>query len=345
MGCHSPVRSGGVLVSVESLSVLELLAACSRCGLSTEGDLLVLRRRLAEYQAHPSPSCPASCEEDDSRWWLGTAGAGWLRVPFSFVVGLPPLVVQHFLESRGFPRAVIELSVRDYFLDVAQEVWEELMVPVSGSFSPGPVEYFALLVRTSLSVLLGLSRTVQALFKESVCDGLPTGTTVTMFLRHCVAADMVDYVVQSHGSSGCVVRRTDGKVTRDFPAHGLVVPGAVVLARLAVAARLGALGNRLLLFLHQRFHCLLLRAFFRAVTWGVSLRSRRRSRRFLPPSRYPWCQGLRIGWQVTCRWLCSWMIAQSATRTRRNITHVRLVTCCSMTGCGCAVLIQRRRSI
>jgi hypothetical protein len=165
-----------------------------------------------------------------------------LRVPFSFVVGLPPLVVQHFLESRGFPRAVIELSVRDYFLDVAQEVWEELMVPVSGSFSPGPVEYFALLVRTSLSVLHGLSRTVQALFKESVCDGLPMGTTVTMFLRQCVAADMVDYVVQSHGSSGCVVRRTDGKVTRDFPAYGLVVPGAVVLVRLVVTARSGALG-------------------------------------------------------------------------------------------------------
>ena len=63
-----------------------------------------------------------------------------------------------------------------------------------------------------------------------------------MFLRHCVAADMVDYVVQSHGSSGCVVWRTDGKVTRDFPAHGLVVPGAVVLVRVAVAARSGALG-------------------------------------------------------------------------------------------------------
>ena len=222
--------------------MLELLAACSRCGLSKEGDRLVLRRRLAEYQAHPSPSGPASRAEEECRWWLGTAGAGWLRVPFSCVVSLPSLVVQQFLESRGFPRAVIELSVRDYFLDVAQQVWEELMVPVSGSFSPGPVEYFELLVRTSGSVLLGLSRTVQALFKESVCDGLPTGTTVTMFLRQCVAADMVDYVVQSHGSSGCVVRCTDGKVTRDFPAHGLVVPGAVVLVRLAVTARSGALG-------------------------------------------------------------------------------------------------------
>ena len=242
MECHSPVRSGGDLFSLEGLSVLELLAACSRCGLSTEGDRLVLRRRLAEYQAHPSPPGLASREEEECRWWLGTAGAGWLRVPFSFVVSLPSLVVQQFLESRGFPRAVIELSVRDHFLDVAQQVWEELMFPVSGSFFPGPVEYFELLVRTSGSVLLGLSRTVQALFKEAVCDGLPTGTTVTMFLRHCVAADMVNYVVQSHGSSGCVVWRTDGKVTRDFPTHGLVVPGAVVLVRVAVAARSGALG-------------------------------------------------------------------------------------------------------
>ena len=48
MECHSPVRSGGDLFSLEGLSVLELLAACSRCGLSTEGDRLVLRRRLAE---------------------------------------------------------------------------------------------------------------------------------------------------------------------------------------------------------------------------------------------------------------------------------------------------------
>ena len=56
--------------------MLESLAACSRCGLSTEGDQLVLRRRLAGYQAHPSPSGAGSREEAEHRWWLGTAGVG-----------------------------------------------------------------------------------------------------------------------------------------------------------------------------------------------------------------------------------------------------------------------------
>ena len=55
--------------------------------------------------------------------------------------------------------------------------------PCSLSFSPGPLEYFALLVRTSGPVLLGLSRTVQGLFRKSVSDVLPVGTTVTMFLH------------------------------------------------------------------------------------------------------------------------------------------------------------------
>jgi hypothetical protein len=195
---------------LEGLSMLELLAAWSRCDLSTEGDRLTLCRRLADYQAHPSPSS-AGFREEELRWWLVTAGAGWLRVPFSFVGRLPPLVMQQFLESRGFPRAVIELSARDYLSVFAQQVWDELMITVSVYFSPGSVDYFALLVRTSGSVLFGLSRTVHALFLEVVCDGLPLGTTITMFLCQCVAAEMVDYVVQSHDSQGGEVRRTDGR--------------------------------------------------------------------------------------------------------------------------------------
>ena len=47
--CHSPVRSDGDLVALEGLSLLELLAACSRYGVSKEGDQLVFRRRLADY--------------------------------------------------------------------------------------------------------------------------------------------------------------------------------------------------------------------------------------------------------------------------------------------------------
>ena len=93
--CHSPVRSGGDLVALEGLNLLELLAACSRYGVFKEGDQLVFRRRLADYQARPSPSCARSREEDERRRWLGTVGAEWLRVPFSFVEHLPVLVMQH----------------------------------------------------------------------------------------------------------------------------------------------------------------------------------------------------------------------------------------------------------
>ena len=145
--------------------------------------MIALRRCLAEYQAHPSPSGVGSYEEEERRWWLGTAGAGWLRVPFLFVQNLSALVMQPFLASRGFPRTVVEDSIRLYPLAVAQQIWGELMVLVSPSFSPGPLEYFALLVRTSGPVLLGLSRTVQGLFRKSVSDVLPVGTTVTMFLH------------------------------------------------------------------------------------------------------------------------------------------------------------------
>ena len=77
----------------------------------------------------------------------------------------------------------MEDSIRLYPLAVAQQIWGALMVPVSLSFSPGPLEYFALLVRTSSPVLLGLSRTVQGLFRKSVSDVLPVGTTATMFLH------------------------------------------------------------------------------------------------------------------------------------------------------------------
>jgi hypothetical protein len=38
--------------------------------------------------------------------------------------------------------------------------------PVSVSVSPGPLEYFSVLVRTSGSILFGLSRAVQALFRK-----------------------------------------------------------------------------------------------------------------------------------------------------------------------------------
>ena len=47
--------------------MFESLAACSRCGVSTEGDRLVLRWRLADYQAHSSPSGAASREEEEHR--------------------------------------------------------------------------------------------------------------------------------------------------------------------------------------------------------------------------------------------------------------------------------------
>ena len=64
--------------------------------------MIALRRHLAEYQAHPSPSGVGSYEKEERRWWLGTAGAGWLLVPFLFVQNLSTLVMQPFLESRGF---------------------------------------------------------------------------------------------------------------------------------------------------------------------------------------------------------------------------------------------------
>ena len=99
---HSPVRSVSDSVPFEGLSMLELLAACSRCGLCTEGGRIVLRRRLADYQAHPSPSGAGSREEAELRWWLGTAGAGWLCVPFSFVEHLTPLVLQQFWSPEAF---------------------------------------------------------------------------------------------------------------------------------------------------------------------------------------------------------------------------------------------------
>ena len=82
MDCQSPASSGRDSADLEGLSYLELITACSRCDLSTEGDVIAPRRRLAEYQAHPSPSGVGSYEEEERRWWLGTAGAGWLRVPF-----------------------------------------------------------------------------------------------------------------------------------------------------------------------------------------------------------------------------------------------------------------------
>ena len=94
MDCHSPVLLGGNLADLEGVSYLELITACSRCGLSTEGDVAVLRRRLEEYQAHPSPAGVCSHEEEERRWWLGTAGDRWLCVPFSFVQALPALVMQ-----------------------------------------------------------------------------------------------------------------------------------------------------------------------------------------------------------------------------------------------------------
>ena len=106
------------------------------------------------------------------------------------------------------------------------------MIPVSVSVSPGPPEFFDLLVRTSGPVLLGLSRAVQTLFRKSMSDVLPVGTTVTMFLRRLVGANIVDYVVQLRDTRGCVVGRKDGLVTRDFPAHGLLVFGSTVMVRL-----------------------------------------------------------------------------------------------------------------
>ena len=67
MDCHSPVSLGGVSADLAGLSYLELITACSRCGLSTEGDVAVLRRRLEEYQAHPSPSGVSSHAEEERR--------------------------------------------------------------------------------------------------------------------------------------------------------------------------------------------------------------------------------------------------------------------------------------
>ena len=74
----------------------------------------------------------------------------------------------------------MEDSIRLYPLAVAQQIWGELMVPVSLSFSPGPLEYFALLARSSGPVLLGLSSTVQGLFRKSASDVLPVATMVTV---------------------------------------------------------------------------------------------------------------------------------------------------------------------
>ena len=48
------VHQYGALGALYGLSYLKLITACSRCGLSTEGDLIALRRRFVDY--HPSPS-------------------------------------------------------------------------------------------------------------------------------------------------------------------------------------------------------------------------------------------------------------------------------------------------
>jgi len=63
---HSPVRLVWDSVALEGFGLLELLTTCSRSGVSTEGNRLVLRRRLADYQAHPS-SGARSREEDERR--------------------------------------------------------------------------------------------------------------------------------------------------------------------------------------------------------------------------------------------------------------------------------------
>ena len=88
-------------------------------GLSTEGGRLVLRRRLADYPARPTPSAVRSCEKDERRRWLGTVGAKGLRVPSSFVGHLLVLVMQQFLESRSFPGMVVQASLRCYTVPVA----------------------------------------------------------------------------------------------------------------------------------------------------------------------------------------------------------------------------------
>ena len=90
--CHSPVRWVWDSVTL---------------GLSTEGGQLILRRRLADYPARPTPSEVRSREKDERRRWLGTVGAKGLRVPSSFVGHLPVLVMQQFLESRSFPGTVV----------------------------------------------------------------------------------------------------------------------------------------------------------------------------------------------------------------------------------------------
>ena len=109
-----------------------------------------------------------------------------------------------------FPRTVVEDSIRLYPLAVAQQIWGELMVPVSLSFSSGLLEYFALLVRTSGPVLLGLSRTVQGLFRKSVSDVLPVGTKDTMFVH------LMGLATGSFCPAGC--RNTED------PLGGSVVP-------------------------------------------------------------------------------------------------------------------------
>ena len=58
---HSPVRLVWDSVALEGFGLLELLTACSRSGVSTEDNRLVLRRRLADYQV-PSSSGARSRE-------------------------------------------------------------------------------------------------------------------------------------------------------------------------------------------------------------------------------------------------------------------------------------------
>ena len=183
MDGQSPAILGRNSAGLEGLSYLDFITAFSRCDLSTAGDVIALRRCLAEYQAHPSPSGVGSYEEEERRWWLGTAGAGWLRVPFCLYRTSRLWSCNRSWSPVVFPRTVVEDSIRLYPLAVAQQIWGELMVPVSLFFSPGPLEYFALFARTSGPVLLGLSRTVQGLFRKSASDVLPVGTMVTVFLH------------------------------------------------------------------------------------------------------------------------------------------------------------------
>ena len=76
------VRTSGPVLLGLSRKVQGLFRK-SVSGWSAKGGRLILRRRLADYQARPTPSGVRSREKDERRPWLGTVGAQWSRVPSS----------------------------------------------------------------------------------------------------------------------------------------------------------------------------------------------------------------------------------------------------------------------